>query len=118
MAMWLVLALSITALAHEGHHDKKAASNKLTGEIVDITCYVDHQSVGEKHSACAQKCISAGNPVGIVADGKLYVVIQDNHESPNAKLAPLAGKLVTITGPQMLKDGMRVVDMESVEEAK
>jgi hypothetical protein len=111
-----IVTLSATVLAHEGHHEHKA-SNKLTGEIVDITCYVDHQSKGEKHAACAQKCISAGNPVGIVADGRLYVVIQDNHESPNARLAPFAGQLVTITGPQLTKDGMRIVDMESVEPA-
>jgi hypothetical protein len=117
---WLAIAVfSTAAAAHEGHHhdDAAAASGKLTGEVVDITCYVDHQSHGEKHAACAQKCISAGNPVGIVVAGKLYVVIQDNHESPNAKLAPFAGKLVTLTGKRLEKDGLHVFDLESVAPA-
>ncbi len=114
VAMSQVVLLSTVVLAHEGHHAKSSAGEQLTGEVVDITCYVDHQSKGDKHSACAQKCITAGNPVGIVAGGKLYVVVQDNHDSPNAKLAPLDGQLVTITGKQLLKDGMRVVAMESV----
>lgn len=106
-----------TALAHEGHHGKEVADDKLTGEVVDITCYMDHQSKGEKHSACAQKCIQSGLPVGLVAGGKLYAVILSTHESPNAKLAPYAGKLVTMTGKVLQKDGMRAIDMEEVRPA-
>jgi hypothetical protein len=93
---------SETHLPHEGHH---ASSGKLTGEVVDITCYLDHESHGEKHATCAQKRIEKGMPVGIVADGKLYVVIVSGHESPNAKLAPYAGKLVTVTGKRLERDG-------------
>jgi hypothetical protein len=111
-----VLLLAGSAYAHEGH-DKQHATEKLTGEVVDITCYVDHGGKGEKHAACAQKCITNGMPVGIVAEGKLYAVILSSHESPNAKLAPYAGKLVTITGKRIEKDGMRIIDMDDVEPA-
>ena len=91
-------------------------TNRLT-EVVDITCYLDHESKGDKHSSCAQKCIESGMPVGIVAAGKLYAVIVSSHESPNAKLAPFAGKLVTITGKVLERDGLRAVDMEDVQPA-
>jgi hypothetical protein len=101
-------------LAHEGHHHNEQAVGKLTGEVVDITCYLDHESKGEKHSACARKCIESGMPVGLLAGGKLYAVIVSSHESPNAKLAPYAGKLVTITGKVLQRDGLRAIDMEDV----
>jgi len=111
------LLLATSAWAHEGHHAKKPADGKLTGEVVDITCYLDHESKGEKHASCAQKCIEKGLPVGIVADGKLYAVIVSSHEPPNAKLAPFAGKLVTITGKVLERDGLRAIDMEDVKPA-
>jgi hypothetical protein len=102
-------------LAHEGHHHNKEKSvDKLTGEVVDITCYLDHESKGEKHSSCARKCIESGMPVGLVAGDKLYVVIVSSHEPPNAKLAPYAGKLVTITGKLLQREGLRAIDMDDV----
>ena len=114
---FVFLLLVSAASAHEGHHAKRPAGGNLTGEIVDITCYLDHESKGEKHSACARKCIESGMPVGIVAGGKLYAVIVSSHESPNAKLAPYAGKLVTITGKVVERDGLRAIDMEDVQPA-
>jgi hypothetical protein len=114
---FVLLLVTSVARAHEGHHAGKVADRKLTGEVVDITCYLDHESRGEKHSACAQKCIENGLPVGIVAGGKLYAVIVSSHQSPNAKLAPYAGKLVTITGKVVERDGLRAIDMEDVQPA-
>jgi hypothetical protein len=118
LSIALLLSLAAApAFAHEGHHGKKQPEGKLTGEVVDITCYLDHDSKGDKHASCAQKCIDKGMPVGLVADGKLYLVVVSSHESPNAKLAPFAGKMVTISGKQTERDGMRAIDMEDVQPA-
>ena len=111
-----ITALATTASAHEGH-DKKAKTGTLTGEVIDITCYLDHESSGEKHAACAQKCITAGNPVGILANDIVYVVVMGSHESPNAKLAPFAGKMVKVTGKQIEKDGIHAIDLETIAPA-
>ena len=109
------LALSLgVAGAHEGHHAKKA-DNTLTGEVIDITCFLDHDSHGDKHASCAKKCIESGMPVGLLVDGKIYNVIVSTHEAPNAKLAPFAGQKVTITGKIINKNGIRAIDMEKVE---
>jgi hypothetical protein len=101
--------------------EKKAApagaADKLTGEVVDITCYASHGGGGEKHASCAQKCLGAGMPAGIVADGKLWVVTMKDHTAPGAKLAALAGKLVNATGAKLEKDGARVFEIDSVEVA-
>jgi hypothetical protein len=113
----LLLLTSAVAGAHEGH-DHAAKTGTLTGEIVDITCFMDHDSKGDKHAACATKCIQQGLPAGILVGDKLYVVILSNHQSPNEKLAPLAGKLVRMTGTIVEKDGLRTIDMDSVAAQK
>jgi hypothetical protein len=112
------IALSLaaaTAGAHEGHHHAKKTVDKLTGEVIDITCYLDHDSVGAKHADCARKCIERGMPVGLLVNGKVYNVIVSSHESPNAKLAPFAGQVVTVTGKTIEKNGLRAIDMEDVQ---
>src|SRR3954447_21632062 len=75
-----------------------AASEKVTGEVVDITCLLGHDGKGDKHASCAQKCLSAGLPAGLVIDGKLYLVTMKDHTAPAAKLASYGGKLVSATG--------------------
>ena len=54
-------------------------------------------------------------PVGLLVKGKVYSVIISSHEAPNAKLAPYAGQMVTITGKTIVKDGIRAIDMEDVK---
>jgi hypothetical protein len=108
------LLLSGVALA-----DKPAApADKLTGEVVDITCYASHAAKGEKHTACAQKCLQSGMPAGIVADGKLWIATMADHTSPSTKLASFAGKTVIIEGHKLSKDGANIIEIDTVAPAK
>src|SRR5437870_2157403 len=68
------LAASPLAIAQEHEHGAEAgASKEVTGEVIDMMCYVDHNAVGEKHGqSCGAKCIRSGGPVGIVSEGKPY----------------------------------------------
>jgi hypothetical protein len=116
------LVLGLAAAAHAG--DKKPAAaapakaaDKITGEVVDITCYASHEAKGDKHASCGQKCLNAGMPAGIVADGKLWVATTADHTAPGTKLASYAGKMVTATGHKIEKDGAMVFEIESVEAA-
>src|SRR5437764_13556203 len=70
------LACSPLALAEQGKENLDAsASKEITGEVVDMMCYVDHNAMGEKHGqSCGTKCIKGGGPVGIVSDGKAYLI--------------------------------------------
>src|SRR5215468_3270875 len=65
-------AVSPFAIAQEHEHGADAAASKeVTGEVVDMMCYVDHNALGEKHGqSCGAKCVRSGGPVGIVSDGK------------------------------------------------
>jgi hypothetical protein len=94
-----------------------AKGDKITGEVVDITCFSNHDAKGDKHAACAAKCISAGMPAGIVSGGKLYVVTMKDHTAPSAKLAAWAGKEVTANGSLVDKDGLHIFEIDTVEPA-
>ena len=105
------LALAPLALAHE--HDKDnldaAAEKTVTGEIVDMMCYVDHNASGEKHAECAAKCIKGGGPVGIVSEGKVYLVVGE-HKPMNDELAEYAGKTITLKGKMASNGGITMLE--------
>jgi hypothetical protein len=103
------------ALAHE--HEKEnlsaAAEKSITGEIVDVMCYVDHGAMGDKHASCSAKCIEGGGPVGIVSDGKLYLVVGD-HKTMNGELAEYAGKTITLKGKMASNGGVTMLENAEV----
>jgi hypothetical protein len=117
-----VMGVALFAASAAWAADKKPAAakadDKITGEVVDITCFAASDGKGDKHASCAQKCLSAGMPAGIVADGKLYVVTMKDHSAPSAKLAALGGKMVTATGHKLEKNGTNIFEVENVEAAK
>ena len=106
------LVFSPLAFAHEEHEKDKldAASDKtLTGEIVDLMCYADHNASGEKHAKCAASCIKGGGPVAILSDGKTYLVVGD-HKPMNEQLAEYAGKTITLKGKLASNGGIPMLE--------
>jgi len=105
------LTISPLALAQEHEHGGDAATSKeVTGEVVDMMCYVDHNAVGEKHGqSCGAKCVKNGGPVGIVSDGKAYLVVGE-HKPMNDQLAEYCGKTVTLKGKMAERGGIAMVE--------
>src|SRR5438105_105108 len=53
----------------------------LVGEIVDFSCYLQVGKHGEKHKACGQKCLTNGQPIGLLTqDGSLYMLMEEEHD--------------------------------------
>jgi hypothetical protein len=105
------LATAPLAIAQEHEHDADAAASKeVKGEVVDMMCYVDHNAVGEKHGqSCGAKCIRSGGPVGIVSEGKAYLVVGE-HKPMNDQLADLCGKSVTLKGKLAERGGITMIE--------
>jgi len=108
------------AFAHEGekHEGQEATGEEVSvsGEVVDMVCYIDHNATGPKHADCAQKCIKMGLPVGIKAnDGKTYLLIGE-HKPINSELASLAAQTITVKGKLVSRDGFNMI--ENVEIVK
>ncbi len=96
-----------TALAQEG--------KSVTGEVVDLMCYLDHGVKGEKHAGCAEKCIKSGGPVGLLTkDDQLYLIIGE-HKPMNRQLAVHAGKTITVKGKVVERNGVRMIENAEIE---
>jgi len=94
---------------------RAAATQAVTGEVVDLMCYLDHGAKGAGHASCGTKCISSGGPVGLLtADNKLYLIIGD-HKPINAQLAPLAAKTITVTGKVVQRNGVMMIENASIQ---
>jgi hypothetical protein len=108
------LASAPLAVAQQHEHGKQdltaAAEKTLTGEVVDMMCYVDHNAIGEKHGqSCGSKCIEGGGPVGIVSDGKAYLVVGE-HKPMNTELAQYCGKNITLKGKLAERGGIAMIE--------
>ena len=111
LAVATALAMS-NVLAHEGEKHESASAEEvtLTGEVVDMVCYISEGASGPEHSDCAQTCIKMGLPVGIKAsDGKTYLLIGE-HKPINAELAALAAKIITVKGKAVSRDGFNMIE--------
>ena len=107
-------AVAPLAIAQEHEHGKEdlsaAAEKSVSGEVVDMMCYVDHNAMGEKHGqSCGAKCIRSGGPVGIVSDGKAYLVVGE-HKPINDQLADYCGKTITVKGKMAERGGMAMIE--------
>ncbi len=101
-----------SAVAHDEKHEGSAATDEITvtGEVVDMVCYIDHGGSGAEHADCAKECIRMGLPVGIKAtDGKTYLLVGE-HKPLNATLAPLAAKTITVKGKAVSRDGFNMIE--------
>jgi hypothetical protein len=108
------LAVAPLAIAQEHAHGKEdlsaSAERSVSGEVVDMMCYVDHNAMGEKHGqSCGAKCIRSGGPVGIVSDGKAYLVVGE-HKPINDQLADYCGKTITVKGKMAERGGMAMIE--------
>ena len=82
----------------------------VTGEVLDMACYLDHGAHGDKHASCAKMCITSGLPVGLkTADGKVYLLIGE-HKPANEMLADYAAKTITVKGKLVSRDGINLLE--------
>ena len=95
----------------------------VTGEVVDVSCYLQLGKRGEAHIACGSKCIANGQPIGIVdAEDNLYIVMAEEHHPRRdgqvelkTVLGPLLAKQVTLTGMMTEMKGWRALFVQAAE---
>jgi len=120
LAAAVLISVSLTALLmkwSEGRNRPVAGAQEIlvTGEVLDMTCYIAYNLSGPDHAECARVCIRNGLPVGIKAqDGKVYLLTGEPGHSVNAELADYAAKIVTIKGKQTMRDGFAQLQVEEI----
>jgi len=120
LAAAILISASLTGLLmkwSERRHSSVAGAQEIlvTGEVLDMTCYIASNLSGPKHAECARICIRNGEPAGIKAqDGKVYLLTGEPGQSINAKLAEYAAQVVTIKGRQTVRDGFAQLQVEEI----
>jgi type 1 fimbria pilin len=119
IAVIVISLFSINANAQDKHEAKTAdKSVTITGEVVDLGCYLGHGAKGADHKSCALKCISGGMPMGLLtSDGKLYLLTM-SHETadPFNAVKDLAAEQVSITGSVFERNGMKSLEVDQVKQ--
>ena len=110
---------------HAGAEQEQVAENTgaeqtLTGEVVDVFCYLSHgkDGLGKGHAGCAKKCIQSGLPVALKVGDQLYLAAMSSHDPANKALADFAGEQVTVHGKVLEKDGQHLISITNVEQAQ
>lgn len=131
-----MLVVGALGRAHEGHkheaHRNKAASTEqaapadeatvtITGEVIDLSCYLDHEGKGKEHAKCAKMCLVQKHvPAGLLGDdGSVVLLVADHkHEKAFAPIPGWAAERVTVTGKKATKGGLNAILVTSAEKAK
>jgi hypothetical protein len=92
----------------------------LTGNVVDLSCYVGSGFHGASHAACAKACLLNGNAFGIeTADGNIVTVFGTGpSDKPLAKIKPFLEQKVTVTGEEFTGHGVTGIRIDTIASAK
>jgi hypothetical protein len=100
--------------------DAAGKEASLTGEVLDLSCYMKSGAKGPEHKSCATGCLKNGNPVGLLAsDGKVYLVVEDHKNAdPYKELINHPAEQVTLTGTIQNRNGMPGIVLSKMVLAK
>src|SRR5207249_1702444 len=113
--------VSVSALLFAGAQalraQPKGQRTTITGEVVDLWCYLEGGDRGPAKKDCATACAKAGNPIGIVdAKGNVYLTagLEDHKPSLDLLIAKM-NEQVTATGTLVTKGGTKMLFIKSVQ---
>ena len=105
---------------------KNGKAITLTGEVLDLSCYIQLGKRGDGHKACGAKCVTNGAPVGLVTkENKVYMLVAEQHHprrdgqlSFAKEYAEKMGTTITISGMLSKYGGIPTVYVEAAAAAK
>jgi hypothetical protein len=108
---------SMMSGSHMMTHGKQVT---LTGNVVDLSCYVGSGLHGSGHAACAKACLLKGQPFGIqTSDGNIVTFLGSGpNDNPNAKVLPFIERKVTVTGMEFIGHGVTGIRIDTIAAAK
>jgi hypothetical protein len=110
-----LLTLCFAALSIPSFAQKE--SKTVTGELLDMDCYMASGAHGDGHKSCADMCIKGGGPMGVLtSDGKVYLLLADDSKKDAYDEAKNhAGEQVTVSGVISEKDGIKGLTVAEVK---
>ena len=125
LAVAALVATGTALWADAGHKHESAKEEAVqedvvtvTGEVLDLSCYLGHGAKGKEHQKCAKDCLIKKNvPAGLLtAEGSVYLLVEDHkYEKAFKPVKELAAKQAKITGRKVIKGGLQAILVEKVE---
>ena len=114
--MFLAMGAFVMVHGEEAHGEEQVT---VKGEIVDMACYVAHEARGAEHQDCAKRCVKGGQPMGLLTeDGNLYLLYASHSDGSAFEQAKeLAGEMVALTGKESAQNGVKGIEVASVEKS-
>jgi len=113
--------LAICALPLSAQQAAAPAANEttITGQVVDLNCYITMGASGGSHKTCAVACAKAGVALAILSsDGTLYMPVSAKPGDPqNSRLEPFAEGKVRVTGTHRMSSGMHTIQIKTIAAA-
>jgi type 1 fimbria pilin len=111
-SLLLIAFVSVTA-----HAQQSSGTTTISGEVLDMACYMKSGAHGDGHKDCAAVCIKGGSPMGILtSDNKVYLLVENHDKAAaydEAKKHP--GEQVTVTGTVSEKNGVNAIIADDVK---
>lgn len=98
-----------------------AAADTLTGEVVDLSCYMghdDHERMrGPGHRKCADTCLKKGLAMGLVTEDKQVYIVLEDHDNPKpyAAMKEKAAETITVEGNKVSIGGSQGIVVEAIK---
>lgn len=101
-----------------------AASQTVTGKVIDQSCYkqdnsntgVDHKMKSGEVKDCGIACAKKGRPLALLTtDGKVYTLGGGLAANNNEKLVAHVSHTVTVTGDVTEKDGAMTIASDALK---
>ncbi len=98
----LLIPVVMAAVVLGAPGQRLAAADRIIGDLVDSSCYIAKGAElggGAAHKECAITCAQKGSRLALVtAKGEVYMITGALTLNNNAKLIPLIGQPVALTG--------------------
>lgn len=116
-AAMIAAAVAGSGWAAAPHMDPKGKTETISGELLDMACYMMHEGKGAKHAKCAGACVTGGAPLGLLTkDGKVLLVVGDHDDQkPFLEAKAEAGHNAKLTGTVFTRGGLTAIIVSKVE---
>lgn len=110
----------LAAIALDGRHGGAVEVTVVRGEVVALACALAEGEAGrgDAHGAHAMAMAKRGEPMAILADEGLYVVVGDYTANANAKLLDFVAKRVEAKGTIAEQDGRKTIRVAAMKVLK
>lgn len=117
LATTAVLAICAMPLAAQ-QAAAPAADVTLTGQVIDMNCFVTMGASGAGHKTCASACAKAGVALALLVDGNIYMPVSAKPGDPqNSRLEPFAEGRVKVTGTHRMANGIHTIEIKTIAAA-